>query len=355
MLEDMVFEDSAPSEGGSSGRASSSATSSSVNPNCVICSQDTTGDPTVKTFGRRWVHGECNNARRCLDRIASKDDDMRQLLLKMRFEDPAKYLGIVLSLRSEPNGRTAEARLGARKFIQEMTATTEVRKKKSVLLLPHRQFVAWYVHNEMLSVEEAEAKWQEEAESPDIHKEYEGSVLHLAVKLPTEISGIESLAKKKRVTFESTLNDDAAQRAAINNLKSGGGGSIHDKSFQHLGNDALQEGAASSSAGAEGADGEGFLGMFGQSNMFDAESLRGAAGNSRRPMDMPSQAPFSVPLASPHPGRICLEKESDQSAAEEMRFDDGMGASSTGERPSKRQCSRTVLLSSPVVGRTPWR
>lgn len=222
---------------------------------CGICALDLNMETTagLRQMGRRWYHNECINARRCLERMMGKDEELREVLKRMQFEDPAKYNGIVLSLRSAPGARNSSTRSNTRHFISEMCAETAVSRKSSVLLLGRRQFVAWYVHNELMEREEAEKKWEEDCLAPDVQKEEEDGEVRLAVKMPTEIAGAESFAKRRRIASSVAVDDEAQHRALVSQLRSSGSGTtIHDHSFLQLGSAALQQGAASHSTDPDG-------------------------------------------------------------------------------------------------------
>jgi len=67
--------------------------------------------------------------------------------------------------------RTLDQRQRAKVFVQELVSELSVSRVNRCLLLPQNQYVAWYMHNESLTKEQAVAKWEEDKCNADIKKE----------------------------------------------------------------------------------------------------------------------------------------------------------------------------------------
>ena len=84
--------------------------------------------------------------------------------------------------------------------------------------------------------EEAEAKWRRDKKNKDVYREYEGNVMVIAVRKPTEIVGEESMSIGGTVTMEKGKVDKGKMR---NLSKAMGSADFSLPEFQGLGGGAL--------------------------------------------------------------------------------------------------------------------
>ena len=81
------------------------------------------------------------------------------------------------------------------------------------MLLPMRQFIAWHVHNNLMSVEEGQRHWDDEL-ARGAYGEIINGEQTLAVALPVAISREDVMSKRRKLTHEAPVgkeNQAAAQ------------------------------------------------------------------------------------------------------------------------------------------------
>lgn len=210
----------------------------------------------AKLLGATAWHRDCYNAKHCLTRMASADSALKEHLQTVKDKDPEKYRGILMSLKASPGQRSSSQRAKTKTFIVELCSEVMVRRKKSVLMLPRRQFVAWYVHNELLTPAQAEQKWEEDKVNPDIKHEVEDGVMCIAVRMPTEVAGIDQVVKRKKISNEAPVESAEDNNLATASLRHGAG-SIHDVTFAKVSGNSLSVGASSSNKDFEGSASRG--------------------------------------------------------------------------------------------------
>lgn len=140
------------------------------------------------------LHKSCYNAKHSLQRMALVDPTLKEAVIKLQQADPDKYHAVLMSLRTAANRtRSAKVREDAKRFVTTMSAEVKVTRSKGVMMLPERQYVAWHVHNELMTKGEATEKWRADVAGGQVYSEEDDGVICLAVKLPTKITG-EALA-----------------------------------------------------------------------------------------------------------------------------------------------------------------
>ena len=131
--------------------------------------------------------------------------------------------------------------------------TQEVRR---VVWLRHGrrgQYIAHFQSTEGLTLEEAEAKWEEAAQSHAVLSTGSGESLELAVALPRETTSIRGKTSSHQLSLTDTVDTEAALDAAtkrmrVTNMSRGSTDSV----FEDVGGAAFRANAASSSGRSDG-------------------------------------------------------------------------------------------------------
>ena len=127
---------------------------------CSVCLLKLKSGQQITNCGEK--HLKRKAAEVCSYRTMDKRPDLKAGMSQLRKSDPAKHAGVVTSLATkEKYTRTPDDRARALTFVEEMVASIKIRRKRRVLMLPKRQFVAWQCHNLMIKKSQARAMWQE--------------------------------------------------------------------------------------------------------------------------------------------------------------------------------------------------
>jgi hypothetical protein len=179
---------------------------------CDLCARciDKGDKSNHPKMGFKCLHLDCFNALKCLERLASKDQKLQIQIASCRAKDPEKFKCIAFTLSKQKHKRTQASREQVVQYIEVLTRTVNVKKKKAFLLLPKDQFIAWHMMNCRLSETDAKAKWEDCAHDPDLVVEDDDGEVCVKVKKPTEISQSDTLASTKSVTSASKTMDKAS-------------------------------------------------------------------------------------------------------------------------------------------------
>ena len=152
-----------------------------------------------------------------LDSIASGlSGDAAENVKKMKKRDPVRWRSICLAMRTQAKfSRTSETREQVRQYVEELVAELKMSRKRTCMLLTHRQYVAWLALHEGASREDAMLRWNQDLRDPNVYKETEQGVQYVGVNAPTEISTEESVAKRRCVGIRTDGLDGAAYKEGM--------------------------------------------------------------------------------------------------------------------------------------------
>ena len=140
---------------------------------CFACDMPVEKELINKYQKTRQWHAACWNSLHSLQRLCSADSELKKRVDECKVKDEVKYKAVLMSLATKGKyERTLDQRQRAKVFVQELVAELSVSRVNRCLLLPQNQYVAWYMHNESLTKEQAVAKWEEDKCNADIKKEF---------------------------------------------------------------------------------------------------------------------------------------------------------------------------------------
>lgn len=259
---------------------------------CFVCqvslATSSEKDLTPALGARQVCHKRCYNGQLALRRVVEKLSETvgveaRDRLNQLTATDITTWRALSCSLAASAYQRSGEQRGKVRKFVEELVSETRVVRRAKRLLLTESQFKAWYVVNENLSAAAAAAKWQANSTNQHIYKERRSAdgALLVSVELPPEIMVEESLAKRRRMTESSELQDPSDIQRRMHSLQS-----LSSKSCSAallggvLGGGALAAGDSSTTSGSSlaplGGDSADFMAMAGggcMTNVMSPQSL----------------------------------------------------------------------------------
>jgi hypothetical protein len=194
-------------------------------------------------FGFHLTHKNCYNGLRALQRLLSKDPELKALAFKILKSNPVKFEAIALALVLEDGQkRTKEQRDEVWSFVRTLVKSTSVARIKDVVLLCKEEYTAHMCQHRRMSDKQAVASWKGDLLNPDIHQEIEDGVQVIAVKLPTKISGKEKISDKMTMSNEQVPTDEKAARKAMR--KPLGDTSFSSRDFGAVAGNALCTGAS---------------------------------------------------------------------------------------------------------------
>lgn len=141
------------------------------------------------------AHKKCYNANRCSMYLQKGNPKLTKRLQKMKNNNPAKHRAVVLSLRSEHGKRTMAQKKNLVRYVMIMSRTESVAKKRGWMFLPRPQFIAWYVHNELMSKKAAKRMWIKVKQDKDHPKTTENKELLLGVKTAITVESEDRMTR----------------------------------------------------------------------------------------------------------------------------------------------------------------
>ena len=228
---------------------------------CHVCSEQCAQDNvTYKMGNRQPAHTWCYNAVRAAQTMLKKlseplTGEAKKQLLELPRQDPMRWQAIVRSMTSKKEwGRKAEQRQKLRSFVEELASEVRVGRKRRVLLLNQRQYIAYYSHNEGMSPEEATAQWARDEQNPEIYKERDGDKVYMAVLQPTQLEMSVSFAKRRTLKQDEDLETEEQRKAKYSDLTqedTEGAKMLYDEGGGAVAGLQALQGSGASSCGAE--------------------------------------------------------------------------------------------------------
>ena len=194
---------------GSHSRVDSDAVASSSDEDnaefCALCEEELHGvDKSRATeFGMKPLHKSCYNALHALKRITSKNPKVAKAADQCRKMAPKRFRAAALALRTtEKHARSADDRLAAAGFVEEMCREVIQDSKQKFLLLPKAPFVSWFMWHEGITEQQAFQRWRDAKRDGNIQREVIDGRVCLAVKQYKELSTIDRLRSSKRMQVD---------------------------------------------------------------------------------------------------------------------------------------------------------
>ena len=184
-----------------------------VNQPCSQCRQpmSSVDEMSAKLGVTKVCHKKCYNAVKALQRLAAPDPELASKLRKVNRQHPERYAALAQTLVTDSNhSRTPEQKRECKEFVYEIVAETSSRRRKRLALMTRRQYLAYYVWQELMTFEEAEAKWTKDVKDSKIYKEGSGSSLKIAVRKADELITEEGMVKRRKLQDRSEVSDDEA-------------------------------------------------------------------------------------------------------------------------------------------------
>lgn len=186
---------------------------------CFLC-EETFGtcnpsDLTAALGNRQIVHRGCYNATHA-EQIADgmADDEAKARIKQLKRVDEGEWRSMCMALKSNAFSRTASQRQTAKTYIEEIVAETRVSREEKSFLFSESQYIVWYGLNEGLTRTQAAQKWAEDLHNESVYKERAGNKVWIAVKAPTVLRQVESVAKRRKMQNQSgPLDMSGAQQA----------------------------------------------------------------------------------------------------------------------------------------------
>ena len=177
----------------------------------------TVDEMSAKLGAKRVCHKKCYNAVKALHRLADSDPALSTELRHIQRAFPEKHRVLAQTMVTDQlHSRTAAQKQECREFIYEVVAWTSSRRKKTIGLYTRRQYLAYYVWQEMLSFEEAEQKWAKDAADSKVYKEGSGDNMKIAVRKADKLVQDEGVTKKRRLQDRCEVSDFEADEKLSN-------------------------------------------------------------------------------------------------------------------------------------------
>ena len=174
---------------------------------CQVCDELIQPEDRSKyrMFSYNTLHKKCWAALQSLQRMGSSDAELRTKLVDARSANEDMFKLIAQSLvTARGRTRSDKQRDGTRKYVSDMSYENAVTRRKGILLLDRRAFIAYHVYTRGFDKVYAETAWAKALANPRRYKEQENGKTVIAVEKSTELIHDERLARRQSTTSKET-------------------------------------------------------------------------------------------------------------------------------------------------------
>ena len=249
--------------GGNSGAPSRAAGAADANSTLLYCYFQCGGLRPKEAMRRNnergvWMCKPCYNAKRAIEGAASKDPASKTALQRLKNESHDDWLLKVRTSRIAPDEPVGVADEKARRsavanLVKRLVQGYGVVERQTVHWLVERRFVAYQMHNERMSEDEAKTHWQKSLADEAIQKRGSGDSVMVAVSDAPVTEGYRFRQMEVSLGQSAGVFTASAAAGALGEVVAAGANptSLHGSVFGPMG-DVLRPGAAAAPAECAG-------------------------------------------------------------------------------------------------------